>query len=252
LVPGRVTRAAALACLLLAALALAPTLADAANRRIAISNYKWSDPDIHIQVGQHVTWYWTGPDTLHSVTGTSANAKQWDSDPGTLPDHFVGDDYQVSFDQPGTYTFQCKLHSLVRGTITVTEPPGDSESEPDPIPKNNVDTKKPIMRDLYVTPKFGKKGAALKYSLSEKAKVDVEYYRFKKGKKAKKGKGGKKAKKKYAGYAVYKSYVGYNKARIGIRKPHFKPKPGRYMIEVRATDENNNTAKAQRLRFRIR
>lgn len=217
-----------------------PSLADAANRRISISNYQWSDPEINLDLNEHVTWFWTGPDTLHSVTGVSQNAKQWDSDPGTLPDHPVGDDFQLSFDQPGIYTFQCKLHSLVRGTITVSNTPGDPTSEPDPIPKNNVDTKKPIVRDLAVPSSIGKKGAPLKYSLSEKAKVDVEYFRFKKGK------------KKFAGYAVYKGYVGYNKARIGVRKPHFKPKSGRYKIDVRATDENNNTSKAQHLKFRIR
>ncbi len=218
---------------------LLPALADASNRRISISNYMWSDPAIHIDLGEHVTWYWTGPDTVHSVTGTSDNAKQWDSDPGTLPNHSVGDHFQLSFDHPGTYTFQCKLHSTVRGTVIVSGNPGDPAPEPDPVPKNNVDLKKPVLRDARVAPKFGARGAALQYSVSEKGKLDVEYYRFKKGK------------KKYAGYALYKSTVGYNHARIGVRKPHFKPKPGRYMIELRATDESNNTARAQRLRFRI-
>jgi len=221
-------------------LTLVPATADAANRRIAISNYQWSDPDIHLDLGEHVTWFWTGPDTLHSVTGVSANSKQWDSDPGTLPDHFVGDDYEISFDQPGVYFFQCKLHSLVNGTVTVSNTPGDPTSEPDPIPKNNVDTKKPIIRDLSAPSVVGKRGAAMKYSSSEKVKTDIEYYRLKKGN------------KKFAGYVVYKGYVGYNKARIGVRKPHFKPKSGKYMIEVRATDESNNTSKVQRLRFRLR
>ena len=217
-----------------------PALADASNRRISISNYQWSDPEIHIDLGEHVTWYWTGPDTLHSVTGTSANAKQWDSDPGTLPDHRVGDDFQLSFDHPGTYTFQCKLHSLVRGTVVVSGNPGDPSSEPDPVPKNNVDTKKPVLRDARIAPKFGPRGAPLQYSMSEASKLDVEYYRYE-------GKG----RKKYAGYAVYKSHVGYNNARLGVRKPHFKPKAGRYMVELRATDQHNNTSKVQRLKFRV-
>jgi plastocyanin len=240
LVHRRVARALSLASLILAAALLLPALADASNRRISISNYQWSDPEIHIDLGEHVTWYWTGPDTVHSVTGTSDNAKQWDSDPGVLPNHHVGDDFQLSFDHPGTYTFQCKLHSLVRGTIVVSGKPGDPSSEPDPVPKNNVDLKKPLLKDARIAPKFGKRGAPLQYSISERAKLDVEYYRYKMGK------------KKYAGYAKYKSYVGYNRARIGVRKPHFKPKSGRYMIELRATDEDNNTSKVQRLGFRIR
>ena len=94
-----------------------PAAADAANRRISISNYQWSDDDLHLDLGEHVTWYWTGPDTMHSITGQPPNATQWDSDPGTLPQHNIGDDYQLSFDQPGIYHFQCKIHSLVAGTV---------------------------------------------------------------------------------------------------------------------------------------
>ena len=47
--------------------------AGAANRRVAIGHYQWSIPQIHLDLGEHVTWYWVGPDTLHSVTGTSPN-----------------------------------------------------------------------------------------------------------------------------------------------------------------------------------
>jgi plastocyanin len=239
LVHRRIAGAVSLACLILIAALLVPAIADASNRRISIANYMWSEPEVHVDLGEHVTWYWTGPDTMHSITGTSPNAKEWDSDPGTLPRHNVGDDYQVTFDKPGTYTFQCKIHSLVRGEIVVSDTPGDPASEPDPVPKNNVDLKKPKLRDAQIAPKFGPRGAPLRYSMSEKAKLDVEYYRFKKGK------------KKYAGYAVYDATVGYNRARIGVRKPHFKPKSGRYVIVIRATDQSNNVSKAQRLRFRI-
>ena len=97
-----------------------------------------------------------------------------------------------------------------------------------------------MLRDARVPAKFGPRGAPLQYSISEHGKLDVEYYRYK-------GKG----KPKFAGYATYKAHVGYNRARVGERKPHFKPKRGRYMIELRATDNAHNTSKVQRLRFRI-
>ena len=42
-------------------------------------------------VGDTVTWIWTGPDTQHSITGLSANAVRFDSDPGRTPDHKPGD-----------------------------------------------------------------------------------------------------------------------------------------------------------------
>ncbi len=82
--------ALALAVVLLAA-TLLPAAADAANRRISISDYRWSSPDIHIDLGEHVTWYWVGPDTMHSVTGDSPNSLQFDSDPQTgQPNHDIG------------------------------------------------------------------------------------------------------------------------------------------------------------------
>ena len=59
--------------------------------------------DLNLDLGEHVTWYWTGPDTMHSVTGQPPNAGQWDSDPGSLPKHNIGDNYQLTFDQPGIY-----------------------------------------------------------------------------------------------------------------------------------------------------
>jgi len=240
LVPRQLTRPLALALVVLAAVLLLPALADAANRRISISDYRWSDDDVKLDLGEHVTWYWTGPDTMHSVTGQPPNATQWDSDPGTLPQHDIGDDFELSFDKPGVYRFQCKIHSLVRGTVTVSNTPGNPDAEPDPVPKSNVDTKPPKLRKLSLAAKFGPRGAPLKYSLNERGKLDAEYYRL-----------SRKGKKRFAGYATYKSYVGYNRARIGARKPHFKPKPGRYLVELRVTDESNNSSKAKKRHFRI-
>ncbi len=177
---------------------------------------------------------------MHSITGNSPNSAQWDSDPGTLPQHNVGDDYQVSFDKPGVYGFQCKIHSLVRGTITVSNTPGDPEAEPDPVPKNNVDLVKPKMRSVRLPYKFGRSGASMHYNMSERGQLVAEYYRY-----------SDKGKPRYVGYAKYKSYVGYNRARIGARKPHFKPRRGHYMVELRVTDESNNTSKVKRREFRV-
>ena len=58
-----------IACAALVVALLVPAAAGASNRRISISNYSWSDPEIDLDLGEHVTWYWTGPDLMHSVTG---------------------------------------------------------------------------------------------------------------------------------------------------------------------------------------
>ena len=150
MVPRQLGRRAAFiaAAVFAVALALTPA-ASASNRRISISNYQWSNPSIQLDLGEHVTWYWVGPDTIHSVTGESPNALQWDSDAGIgLPHHKIGDSYRIDFDNPGTYDLVCKLHSTVRGTVTVSDTPGDPASEQDPVPKSQVDLRPPKMRQI--------------------------------------------------------------------------------------------------------
>lgn len=226
---------------LIAALALAPA-AGASNRRVSISNYQWSIGDVHVDLGEHVTWHWVGPDTMHSVTGDSANTAGIDSDPGDdLPEHDVGDSFQVSFDQPGTYNFVCKLHSTVRGTVTVSSTPGDPVTEPDDVPAARVDTTPPRINNLQLSQKIMHgNGAKLDFSLDERAKLDADYFRI--------GAGGKR---KFAGWAKWKGYVGLNRVAFGGRSKHFRAKHGRYVAELRATDRQQNISKPREIRFQI-
>jgi plastocyanin len=230
------------AFLLVLALALVPA-ADASNRRIAISNYQWSDPDVEINQGEHVTWYWTGPDTMHSITGNSANDLEIDTDPGTnRPDHQIGDQFQLSFDQPGTYSFHCKLHSTVKGVITVDPVPGDPVTEPDPVPKSNVDLSPPPVRDLRLAAhRVGRRGTSLSFSLGEDAKLAADYYRY-----------DSKGRRHYAGYATWPGHIGLNGVRFAARRHHFRPRPGKYLAIIRATDDASNVSKPHRLGFHIR
>ena len=240
MVPRQLIRALAL---IAGVAAILPASAGAANRRVAISNYQWSDPAIQLDLGEHVTWYWVGPDTLHSVTGDSANARGFDSDAGSgLPEHPVGDSFQVSFDAPGTYDFVCKLHSTVRGTVTVSDTAGDPSTEPDPVPAIRVDQKAPRLRDLRLlkNPIRGR-GGQLAFSLGERAKVDADYYR--------RGPGGTR---EFAGWGKWNAYVGWNEVRFGGRGDHFRAEPGRYVALVRATDRDGNLSEARELRFEIR
>jgi plastocyanin len=229
--------------LLAAAIVLGAATATAANRRVAIGHYQWSIPQIHLNLGEHVTWYWVGPDTMHSVTGTSANDAGSDSDPGqSTPRHDLGDTYQLSFNQPGTYTFQCKLHSSVRGSVIVSDVPGDPNTEVDPIPRNNVDLKPPHLNGVKLgSKKFGHKGTTLQWGTNEKSKLDAEYYEYRHGHRG-----------KFAGWNHWKGHVGYNDSKFGGRSKHFDARPGRYEAVIRATDTSNNSGKKLKRRFRIR
>jgi plastocyanin len=222
---------------------VAASVASAANRRIAIADYQWSDPEIEIGLGEHVTWYWIGPDLMHSVTGEAPSAAGIDSDPQTnTPRHRIGDSFRLDFNTPGTYTFTCKLHSAVRGTVTVSAAPGDPVSEPDPVPASRVDLRAPTLRDLALADRVAHhRGTRLRFALDERGKVDAEFYRRH-----------RRGPREFAGYQRWDAHIGLNDVRIGAPSKQFDAGPGRYLVLVRATDESNNTSRARELRLAIR
>lgn len=185
---------------LLALVAAAP--AGALNTRVSIANYRWSNPAVQINLGEKVTWDWLGPDLAHSVTGISPNDLQWDSDPGTdAPSHRAGESFTLQFNLPGTYLFQCKLHSFVRGEVIVADVPGDPNSDPGPQPPLNIDVKPPTLGGVALkNRKFkGTKGTGLSAQISDRGTLDAEYYRF-----------NAKGKRVYNGYKTWRTFIGVN------------------------------------------
>jgi plastocyanin len=232
--------------LLLLALALglvAASPAAAANRRVAIGDYRWSLPEVSINLGEHVTWHFVGPDSSHSVTGISDNAKGLDSDPQTrLPHHQLGDTFRLTFNEPGVYEFQCKLHSAVRGTVTVSDTPGDPNTEADPVPPPNVDLIGPTLNEVRLgRTRFGARGGTvLHLALDESALIEAEYYLLRPN-----------GRKRYVGYADWNGHVGYNDFHFGTPREHFKAPPGRYMALLSATDASVNRSRFHRVWFRL-
>ena len=215
----------------------------ALNTRVEIADYRWSNPEVHIDLGEKVTWDWLGPDLAHSVTGISANDLPWDSDPGTdAPDHRAGDEYTLQFSQPGVYFFQCKLHAFVRGEVVVSGVPGDPLSNPGPRPPLNIDLKSPTLGSvLLVRPHTSStSGIATSAHISERGTVDAEYYRL-----------NSKGRRVYNGYEVWKTFIGINHFKLGTRWKHFRARPGRYVAVLRATDGSANTSKPVRKAFTI-
>jgi plastocyanin len=246
--------------------------AAANNTRVSIANFAWSNKTPHIDLGESVIWSWTGPDTQHSITGQppttpdfgtglTNDATQWDSDPTTnYPNHFPGDEYKVTFDHPGTYLFVCKVHQSVRGTVTVSDTPGDPNSDPGPAPPINFDTDPPNLTDYFFTndgvspapPFVGPKGKGIGYSFSvnEAGRASADYYRV-----VKRGKGKKKRKRKvklFQGYTEWNNvHVGINTVRFARRSKTFKPVPGKYVAYFRVEDNEYNSTKDITVRFTI-
>jgi plastocyanin len=220
-----------------------PTSAGAVNTRVSIANYAWSQPQVHVDLGEKVTWDWLGPDLAHSVTGISANSVQWDSDPGTdAPAHRAGDSYTLQFTQAGEYFFQCKLHAAVRGEVIVSDVPGNPDSDPGPQPPLNLDLKPPTLGSMTLAKQKTRGGNGIGFSvqLSERGSLDAEYYRF-----------NSKGRRVYNGFKRWDSFIGINHLRLGGRWKRFRARPGRYLAVLRATDEAANESKPLRARFMI-
>ncbi len=231
--------------LVFSAALVAPAHAD--NTRISISDFRWSK-NAEIDLGESVTWDWIGPDTLHSVTGEPPNATQWDSDPGNVNPHPLGDTFTIAFDQPGQYSFRCKLHASVRGTVTVSSNPGDPNSDPGPQPPLNFDLTPPNLTGLFLNntvmgPKG--KGTGLNFGINEKATITSDYYRLKK-------KRGGKWKRKFVGFDEWEAHVGNNTINFARRTEQFKAKPSRYVGFTYATDESSNSTPITKLKFKIK
>jgi plastocyanin len=223
--------------------ALVPAGAAADNTRVSIFDYQWSNKEVHINLGEKVTWDWLGPDLAHSVTGISANDLEWDSDPGTdAPEHRAGDEYTLQFDQPGTYLFQCKLHAWVHGEVVVSETPGNPLSNPGPQPPLNIDLTPPTLGGvrLKTTKLHGTNGTPMRAAISEGGTLDAEYYRL-----------DRKGKRVFNGYHEWSTFLGINHFRLAARAKHFKARPGRYVAVLRATDEASNTSKPLTKAFTI-
>lgn len=221
----------ALALALLPALAVAGAAGPAAatSRKVAIGDFRWSPPQVTVDLGDTVTWIWTGPDTQHSITGLSANAASYDSDRGRTPDHRPGDRFQIRFTAPGIYDFHCVLHGIVRGSVTVNALPGDGTPSPDPEPLILGDLTPPEVDGVSV------RGRVLRYTLDENATVTVDLLK-RKGRRW-----------VLVATRALDGHVGYNEGLL-----RRSPAPGRYRAFFRAADAENNQSRDAVTSFTVR
>jgi len=113
--------------------------------------------------------------------------------------------------KPGVYLFQCKLHSIVRGEVIVSDTPGDPNSDPGPQPPLNVDLKPPTLGSIALkkTSFKGTKGVGFSAQISDRGTLDGEYYRF-----------NSKGKRVYNGYKTWDAFIGVNHLTLAARWSH--------------------------------
>src|SRR5215212_2588042 len=92
----------------------------AASAGVTISDFKFAPSTTTVNVGDTVTWSNSGP------TGHSATATDGSFDTGILQ---KGSSGSHTFSQAGTFSYFCKPHPFMKGTITVAAAAADNGSD---------------------------------------------------------------------------------------------------------------------------
>jgi plastocyanin len=89
----------------------------AASTGVTISDFKFSPSGVTVNVGDTVTWSNSGP-TPHSATANDGSFDTGILDKGGSGSH--------TFSQAGTFSYFCKPHPFMKGTITVVAAAADN------------------------------------------------------------------------------------------------------------------------------
>lgn len=119
-----------------------PPTTGAATRHVTIGNYVFAPTTITIKTGDTVAWDWTGPDLNHSVTSTSAS-ESFDSHLGLQDNEISGapaGGFSHVYNQVGTFTYVCRIHADMTGTVVVQTPPPTPDTTPPSAPDATVAT----------------------------------------------------------------------------------------------------------------
>jgi plastocyanin len=203
----------------------------------------WDKPNVVIQPGQSVTWTFAGTTTVHHVAanGPSAADANWAS--FTSPLAAPAPDASYTFANEGTYNFYCSVHrDTMVGTVTVSAAPV-APPPPPPLSQQpfvndtpadapaetgvSVDETRPALSSLSV--RRARRGAKVRFKVSEDAVTDVVFKR------------GKKRVKRYA-------VTGDGRRSLTAHGL----KAGRYTVRLVAVDVAGNKSKARRRRVTVR
>ena len=97
----------------------------AAAFEISVVDFAFEPGTVSVPVGATVTWTNTGS-RPHTVTADDGSFDSGRLDPG--------EEFSLTFDQPGTFTYHCGFHPEMRGSIVVTESQEQTDASGDATP----------------------------------------------------------------------------------------------------------------------
>lgn len=78
--------------------------------QVDIADFKFAPESIEVSVGTKVTW--TNSDSApHTATADDSSFDTGDLD--------KGDEAAITFDEPGEFTYYCRFHPFMKGTVEV-------------------------------------------------------------------------------------------------------------------------------------
>ncbi|MFO1220623.1 MAG: plastocyanin/azurin family copper-binding protein [Burkholderiaceae bacterium] len=100
--------------LLALAVALVASGAPAATVVVEIRDYKFVPQTLSVKTGTTVRWVNAEKRTTHTVQFAGPGAVESDR-------LFPGDQWERTFDKPGTYSYSCGPHPEMKGSVEVTD-----------------------------------------------------------------------------------------------------------------------------------
>jgi plastocyanin len=119
-----------------------PPTSGPVTRQVAIANYTFAPTTITIKTGDTIAWDWSGADVNHSVTSSTPGVT-FDSHAGLTDSQITGapaGGFSYTFNTVGTYTYFCRVHTDMIGTVNVTTPPATPDTTAPGAPATTVAT----------------------------------------------------------------------------------------------------------------
>jgi|GEM_PF-2117823 len=119
-----------------------PPVVGPVTRRVDVANYQFAPAAITIKTGDTVAFDWSGTDLNHSVTSLTG-ADTYDSHLGLTDGQITGAPvagFSHTYTQVGAYTYVCRVHTDMTGTVNVTTAPATPDTTAPSAPATPVVT----------------------------------------------------------------------------------------------------------------
>ena len=209
---------------------------------VTVGGFRYAPRDVTIAQNEYVLWAYNALDRNHSVTADAGQAMSFDSDAGKQPgqvQHPANDGFSVLFDKTGRFTFHCKVHAFMTGSVTVTpglDPPAPSPPGRPRLTGVKLASSKVCSRRSRRCPK---PGVVVRMTLDRKASVRALVRR----------RSGTTVIDGTLAETAFAGRAGTSSRRIDLGSL----RPGQYQLKLVAIDDNTGeSSTAARLAFTVR